>query len=135
MRCALDSSLLISSTFKTNTPPALVLAAWRLRHIEWVSCVAQIDELAVALFRPAVVERCRGGLKELQNIFDEMQSACSTRFLAFPLPKICRDPRDDYLFALFDQGHVDWIISGDKDVVALKGSYPILTPRELIDRL
>ena len=64
-----------------------------------------------------------------------MQMACNHKILTSPLPKVCRDPDDDFLFALFDQGHAELIVSGDKDVLALRGRYPVLTPRELIDRL
>ena len=135
MRCAIDSNLLISATFKLHTPPAMVLAAWRMRKIEWVSCVEQIEELGAALFRPSILARSLGGLPLAHSLVTEMQMACRLKALIHPLPPVCRDPRDDFLFALHDQGHADWIISGDKDVLALKGRYPVLTPRELIDRL
>lgn len=135
MKYAIDSNLLISATFKLHTPPALVLAAWRMRKIEWISCAEQTEELGLALFRPSVVARSLGGLPLAYSLVKEMQMACGHKILTYPLPKVCRDPDDDFLFALFDQGHVDAIISGDKDVLALKGRYPVLTPRELIDRL
>ena len=135
MRCAIDSNLLISSTFKQHSPPALVLAAWRMRHIEWVSCADQIQEVSVALMRPKILARASGGAAMVKQLLQEMQRHCRIQTLTRPLPAICRDPKDDFLFALHDQGHVDAIISGDKDVLALKDRYPVLTPRELIDRL
>lgn len=135
MRCAIDSNLLISSTFKNHSTPALVLAAWRMRRIEWVSCIEQINELTHALFRPKVLARSIGGVELVNHLLEEMKSGCDIKMLHHPLPAICRDPRDDFLFALRDQGHIDMIISGDKDVLALKDNYPILTARELIDRL
>jgi len=135
MKYAIDSNLLISATFKLHTPPSLVLAAWRMRKIEWISCPEQTDEIAAALFRPSVLARSLGGLPLAQSLVREMQLTCSQKTLIYPLPKVCRDPNDDFLFALLDQGHADAIISGDKDVLALKGRYTVLTPRELIDRL
>lgn len=135
MRCAIDSNLLISSTFRQHSPPALVVAAWRMRRIEWVSCADQINEVSVALMRPKVLARADGGVALVNQLLQEMQRDCRIQTLTRPLPAICRDPRDDFLFALVDQGHTDWIISGDNDVLALKNNYPILTARELIDRL
>ena len=135
MKYAIDSNLLISATFKLHTQPALVLAAWRMRKIEWISCVEQTDEIGAALFRPSTLARSLGGLPLAQSLVREMRLACSHKTLIYPLPKVCRDPNDDFLFALLDQGHADAIISGDKDVLALKGRYPVLIPRELIDRL
>jgi len=135
MRCAIDSNLLSSSTFKQHSPPALVLAAWRMRRMEWVSCTEQVNELTHALFRPKVLARSFGGIELASRLLEEMKSGCDIKTLRAPLPSICRDPKDDFLFALRDQGHIDIIISGDKDVLALKDNYPILTARELIDRL
>ncbi len=65
----------------------------------------------------------------------KIREDCRLVSISQPFPRVCRDPNDDFLFALFDQGHVDAIISGDKDVLALKDRYPVLTPRELIDKL
>jgi putative PIN family toxin of toxin-antitoxin system len=135
MKCAIDTNLLISATFNHTTPPAQVLAAWRMGHIEWVTCSEQMTEVGLALFRPKILTRSVGGLPLAQSLVGQMQQLCSLKTLLKPLPAICRDPRDDYLFALHDQGHIDMIVSGDKDVLALKPRYPVLTPRELIDRL
>ena len=33
---------------------------------------------------------------------------------------VCRDPKDNFLFALCQKGKVDFPISGDKDVLVLK---------------
>lgn len=135
MRFAIDSNLLISSTFKLSSPPGLVMAAWRMQHIEWISCDEQMQELSVALFRPSVLARVIGREKLAFSLLEEIRSNCDLKTLSYPLPSVCRDSKDDYLFALYSQHHVEMIVSGDKDVLALKGSYPIITARELIDRL
>ncbi|MDB5929236.1 MAG: twitching motility protein PilT [Polaromonas sp.] len=135
MKFAIDTNLLISSTFKLASPPGLVMAAWRMQHIEWISCDEQLEELSVALFRPKVLAHVIGGEKLALALLEEIRSNCDLKTLTHPLPSVCRDKKDDYLFALYDQHHVEMIVSGDKDVLALKGSYPIITARELIDRL
>jgi uncharacterized protein len=51
-------------------------------------------------------------------------------------PKICRDPDDDYLFALALASHADALVTGDDDLHAVPNpGVEILTPRELLDRL
>lgn len=135
MKCVIDTNLAVSSLISPGGPPASVLEAWREGKLEWVSCIEQIDEIFVTLTLPRICAKVRGGLPVAKLLIQEIEKSVALQALALPIPEICRDPRDDYLFALFDQGHVDWIISGDKDVVVLNGRYPILTPRELIDRL
>jgi putative PIN family toxin of toxin-antitoxin system len=135
MRFAIDTNLLVSSTFSLSSPPALVMAAWRSERIEWVSCKEQLIELTVTLSRPRILSRVTGGQTLAMRLLQEIRNHCSIKDLMPPLPAVCRDPHDDFLFALHDQGHVDWIVSGDHDVLALKNRYPVLTARELIDRL
>ena len=135
MRFAIDINLLISSTFKLNSPPGLVMAAWRMQRIEWISCDEQFEELLVALLKPCVLAKVIGGEKAAMALLNEIRDNCDLKTLTYPLPSVCRDKNNDYLFALYDQHYIETIVSGDKDVLALKGSYPILTARELIDRL
>lgn len=135
MKLAIDTNLLISATFKQSTPPALVLAAWRMKRFQWVSCDQQITELSEALRRPQIVQRMVGGSDLAERLLAELQFDCALQKLTTPLPRVCRDVKDDFLFALFDQHGIDLIISGDKDVLTLKDRYPVLTARELIDRL
>lgn len=135
MRCAIDTNLLVSATFSQITPPALVLAAWRMSRIDWVSCEFQLNEITNTLFKPKLIAKSLGGLAMAKMLLGQIRENCVLVKLAEPLLKVCRDRNDDFLFALLDQGYADAIISGDKDVLALKGRYPILTPRELIDRL
>lgn len=135
MKFAVDTNLLTSSMFNLAGPPGLVMAAWRMQHLEWISCEEQLLELSVALRRPKVLDRVIGGEKLAIALLDEVRNNTDLKTLHYPLPAVCRDKKDDYLFALYDQNHVEMIVSGDKDVLALKGSYPIITARELIDRL
>ena len=135
MRLVLDSNLIFSAVLKPTSTPGAVLGAWRAGHFEWIICKEQLHELGIALTRPYLTARIVQGAKPVEELITEMHGACNLKTLVTPLPLVCRDPRDDFLFALFDQGHADLIISGDKDVLALKGRYPVLTPRELIDRL
>lgn len=135
MKLAIDTNLLISATFKQSTPPALVLAAWRMKRFEWVSCDQQLNELTEALRRPQIVQRMMGGSDLAERLLVKLRLDCRLEALRSPLPRVCRDENDDFLFALHDQHGVDLIISGDKDVLALKDRYPVLTARELIDRL
>jgi uncharacterized protein len=135
MRYALDTNLAVSALFKLETPPAIVLAAWQMRKFDWVTCEAQVIELRVTLRRPKTIARSLDGLDGIETLLLQVEGRCLVRTLVTPLPKVCRDETDDFLFALFDQGHADAIISGDKDVLALKSKYPILTPRELISKL
>ena len=55
-----------------------------------------------------------------------------------PIPKVTRDPKDDYLLAYALVGEADYLITGDKDLLELQGQVAgldILTPAQFIDVL
>ena len=60
----------------------------------------------------------------------------ATRLVADPevIEAVCRDPDDDDLIALA-RSHGATLVSGDADLVSLRGSspVPILTPRQYLD--
>jgi len=58
--------------------------------------------------------------------------------LPLPLPQpVSRDPDDDHALALAVAARVDWIVSGDRDLLALKTfrDIPIITPAEAVNRI
>jgi predicted nucleic acid-binding protein len=51
-------------------------------------------------------------------------------------PKLLADPDDDYLVALARAGGADYLVTGDQHLTGLQDPRsPVLTPRELFDRL
>ena len=54
------------------------------------------------------------------------------------IPTVTRDPDDDYVLAYALVGRADFLVSGDKDLLALRGliaGLEIVTPAEFVDRL
>jgi hypothetical protein len=53
------------------------------------------------------------------------------------LPRVVRDPKDDYLIACALIGETDFLISGDKDVLDLKtvGRIQIISARYFVDEI
>lgn len=53
------------------------------------------------------------------------------------IDKLCRDPKDDFLLALAKEGQVNYLITGDKDLLDLKvyGSTKIVTIQQFKERV
>lgn len=48
-------------------------------------------------------------------------------------PRICEDPNDDYLFAMYEDGRADLLVSGDKGVLAVAtGDVTVVAPADAI---
>jgi uncharacterized protein len=67
-------------------------------------------------------------IREVATIVDE---------LASPIPSVTRDRKDDYLIAHALAEEVDTLVSGDRDLLALDGSFPfrILAPTAFVAAL
>jgi len=88
----------------------------------------QLAELLDVVERPKF--RKYFTLNEARSFFADYCLITESVVLQFPLPKVCRDPKDDYLLALAKTAKVDLLISGDEDLLVLKkyGKARILKP-------
>lgn len=86
--------------------------------------------------RPWVANRVDGSLGSVYAFMREFHGKTTRLALEAPFEPVCRDPNDDFLIAMLTRHAIDFLVSGDKDLLSLNHIYPrILTPRELIDRL
>jgi putative PIN family toxin of toxin-antitoxin system len=125
-RAVLDTGVLVAGIISPMGAPAPLVRSWRLGEFDLIVCPMLITELQSVLAYPKL-RRC---LTEDQAA--RLLLAIENAALALPdpdeIPQVCRDPADDYLFALTG-GYADVLVSGDKDI--LEASDPgvrVLTP-------
>lgn len=112
MRVVLDTNILLSGIISQGGTPAALIEAWFDRRFILVSHPIQLDEVREVSRRPKFQGLIRpveaGRLVNQIKLIAEMPAA---------LPKVERspDPRDDFLLALCEAGHADWLVTGDKD--------------------
>ncbi len=132
MRLVLDTNILLSALLTRGTPPDLLYQAWRRGDFELVSSAAQIEEVVRVLGYPHLRERVRG--TEAAILVDGLKNLAT---LAEYLPdiQISRDADDDKILATALAGQVDYLVSGDKDLLSLPETcgVKIITPRDAMD--
>ena len=136
IRAVLDTNVLVSYLL-THRPPIATLMDGLLANDELVIVTAPelLEELDRVLTYPklqryyTVEERTRfvALLMALSEVVD----------LPDTIPRICRDPDDDWLIACAVVGEADVIVSGDGDLLALEqvGSIRIVTAAQLLQAL
>jgi len=105
-----------------ESPLELVASPLLLAEVEWVLRRPRFDRLPPVL-RASYVEFLRRITR----------SEADPRSTGEPL--VAADPRDDYLVRLTLAGDRRLLVSGDRHLLELAGEYPIVAPRELLDRL
>ncbi len=79
-----------------------------------------IDELTLAArrkpyFRERLTER------DVRNLMSLLQAKADAPLRLSDIPGVVRDPKDDYLIAHAILGRVDFLVTGDRDLLALDG--------------
>ena len=130
MKVLVDTNLLVSALLSAATPPSLVVAGAMNAMYELLVSEESITELLVKCRqKPYLAERISEAT--LANTVDILRvTATVLPILSIPPAAITRDPKDDYLIAHAIAEQVDVLVSGDRDLLALDGTFPfrILTP-------
>lgn len=134
MRVVLDTNILISALITSVSPSAQVLALWRSRRFDLLTCAQQLEEFARATRYPQVRARL------LPAVAGALLNRVRDRAMVLEnLPKleIAPDPDDNYLLALAEAGEAQFLVTGDKPLLGLKRhkSTQIVTPAALLELL
>ena len=135
-RVVFDTNLLVSYLLVHRPPIAALIDEYLLQErFTLVTAPELLEELVRVLRYP-----------RLQRYYD---AAARDRFVALiaalsevvtlpeEIPPISRDPDDDRVIVCAVVGHAEVIVSGDKDLLALRrvGKIPILTAAEFLAHL
>ena len=118
----LDPNVLISAAISGKGAPAFVIAAWSNGEFQLVVSPKLLDELEAVLLRPkfrkyiskAEVQAYVRKLRALATFFPDPP----------PQPGLTPDPKDDYLVSLGRAAGVDYLVSGDPDLLNLSNARP-----------
>lgn len=132
LRVVLDTNVLLSGIAYAASIPGKIMAAWRYGSIEVLLSDYILEELRRVLPRLAH----RHGLSEVE-MGDLVDILSIQAEVIEPLPGAEPDLRDvadqlvlGTLLAGFKSSGADYLITGDKDLLALRERYPVLTPGE-----
>lgn len=134
IKIILDTNVLLSALLSPVGPPAQLLEAWERKKFIVVACEALIAELRDVTSRPffqarlrvSTVELLAAGLRDLSEFCADL-----------PQEVVAPDAKDSFLLALAEAAHADFLVTGDKELLALKhhGSTRIITPVAMMQTL
>jgi len=130
LRVVLDTNVLLSGIAYPASIPGKIMVAWRHGSVEVILSTFILDELRRVLPRLAI----RHGLSAAE--IDDLVDILSIQAVVIdPLPNGEPDLRDTCdlpvlgtLMAALASPDADYLVTGDKDLLALAGRLPIVTP-------
>jgi uncharacterized protein len=136
VRAIIDTNVLLAGLLWHGAPHALIDYV-RNGTLTLISSPVLLAELADVFARPKFDTILIRSNTSRERSLDEVR-ALAEIITPAPLPKpVCRDPDDDAVLALALAAQVDFIVSGDNDLLDLHTfeSIPIVTPAAALRRI
>ena len=136
LRVVLDTNVLLSGIAYPASIPGKIMAAWRHGSIEVVLSNFILDELRRVL--PRLQSRHGLNRSEINDLVDSLALLAETAEPEAGLPEAAlRDANDqpvlDTLLAARSGSGASYLVTGDKDLLALADRYPIVAPARFWD--
>jgi putative PIN family toxin of toxin-antitoxin system len=130
LRVVLDTNVILSGIAYPASVPGKIMAAWRHGSVDVLLSAYILDELRRVL--PRLTHRHRLTLAEIDDLVDALSIQAEViEPLPDPEPDL-RDARDQpvlgTLLAALKTSEASYLITGDKNLLAMAERYPIVTP-------
>jgi putative PIN family toxin of toxin-antitoxin system len=125
LRVVLDTNVLVSGLAYPGSVPGRIVAAWRQGGLDVVLSRHILDELARVLPR---LPRMRLTAAEIRDLVDSFMLLANIVTPEGAWDERLRDPADQPVLHTLLAGSARYLITGDKDLLALAEHYPIVTP-------
>jgi putative PIN family toxin of toxin-antitoxin system len=122
LRVVLDTNIVVSALLFTTGRLAWLRRAWQSKRLQPLVCSETVNELLRVLAYP----KFRLSPSERQELLSDFLLYTEAVILPMPWPVMpaCRDDKDDVFLVLAHVGQADLLISGDADILALRGIFP-----------
>ena len=125
LRIVLDTNVLVSGMVYPGSVPGRILSLWRHGGLDVVLSRYILDELTRVLPR---LSRSPISLIETRDLVDSLMFLADVVEPDMECDARLRDPADQPVLATLRAAKALYLITGDKDLLALADTYPILTP-------
>lgn len=136
LRVVLDTNVLLSGIAFPGSVPGKIMSAWRSGSLEVVLSTFIIKELRRVL--PRLEHRHHLTSDEIDDLLDILSIQAEILDPHTPDEPLLRDSNDlpvlGTLLAALPSSNIDYLITGDKDLLVLAGRYRIISPADFWTR-
>ena len=131
LRVVLDTNILVSGLAYPGSVPGRIVSAWQRGGLDVVLSKYILDGMVRVLPRLSRNKRSPAEVRDLADSFlftAEFIEPCGE------MDATLRDKADEPVLGTLLAAKADYLITGDKDLLALAGKYPIVTPAVFWER-
>ena len=119
LRAVLDVNVIVSGTIVKKGPPHELLTALREQRWNLVISPEILGEIQRVLNLPKISRRYGLTPQDIRDVLQLLETRATVVSGRQKLPRTARDPDDDHILACAVEGHVDYVVSGDDDLLSL----------------
>lgn len=131
LRVVLDTNVLVSGLAYLGSVPGRIVTAWRQGGLEVVLSRYILDEMIRVLPRLPRISMTPAEIRDLADSFMFLADVIEPEGAQ---DANLRDPADQPVLMTLVAAKADYLVTGDKGLLALASRYPIVTPAEFCAR-
>lgn len=126
-----DTNVLVSGLIVPKSKPGQIIRLWKRKKIEFISSPPLLTELETVLNYPKFFRKYSLKNALVHELVAQIRRNSQVVF-DLKLPKvIIRDTEDVIVLATALDGHADYLVTGDNDLLAVKNN-PSISPLDII---
>jgi putative PIN family toxin of toxin-antitoxin system len=131
LRVVLDTNVLVSGLAYPASVPGRIVGAWQRGGLDVVLSKYILEEMVRVLPRLSRIKLSPAAIRDLADSFLFLAEIVEPSGV---VEEALRDTADKAVLGTLLAAQADYLISGDKDLLALAGRYPIVTPLAFWER-
>jgi uncharacterized protein len=134
VKAVLDTNVLVSAVLTPYGPPWAVVTAWMAGDFEVIASSALLAEAIDVLSRPRIQRLIGAGHSLREEVLVALQVRTTSVNPTQVYHAVPDDPDDNRVLEAAVAGHVDYIVTGDSDLLSLRQfeGIQIATPTEFL---
>ena len=132
MKIVLDSNVLLSGLAAPNSTPGRIISAWENHNFDIVTSEFQLAEIARVMAYPRVKRLLMWDELAIQAFIRQLCLRVEIVDISDIDARVPTDPDDSPILATLIAAKADCLVSGDKDLLALREEYCIESPAEFV---
>ena len=134
MRAVLDTNVLLSGLMYPSSAPGRIVEAWVSGRFDLVVSYAQLSEIARTLTYPKIQKITRWDDAKIEAFLRQLLLRAEVVDTREAAVEVIADPADSPILASLVVSRAEALVTGDRDLLALRENYPIVTPAEFASR-
>ena len=135
MRAVIDTNVFISGLMLPKSTPGRIINAWRTGHFSLVLSEPMLAEISTVLGYPKIRKRVRWSDDTISRYVMLLRFEAQIFDIRKTAAHVPRAAKDNMVLATLLASKADCLVTGDADLIALAGTYPILTLADFVSRI